>query len=251
MGRSAFVINLDPAAEATGYRVDHDLRELISVTDAMDELHLGPNGGLVFCMEYLVDNMEWLTEILEGYGDDDYLIFDCPGQLELYTHIPVMRRISSLLSSLGFNVVGVYLLDATFVTDAAKLMSGSMTAMAAMTHLELPHINVLTKCDLVPKEQYEQFLVPDPEFLVEELHKATRPRFRRLNEAIGEVLGEYNLVQYVPLDISSEDSLTYLLRQVDHALQYGEDMEPRMPKEMEADGAGDGNFVDWAEGGDR
>ena len=33
----------------------------------MDELKLGPNGGLVYCMEYLVDNIDWLEETL----DDD------------------------------------------------------------------------------------------------------------------------------------------------------------------------------------
>jgi len=33
--------------------VVEDVRDLISVCDVMDddELHMGPNGGLVFCME--------------------------------------------------------------------------------------------------------------------------------------------------------------------------------------------------------
>lgn len=29
-----------------------DVRELISLDDVMEELGLGPNGGLVYCMEY-------------------------------------------------------------------------------------------------------------------------------------------------------------------------------------------------------
>jgi len=38
--------------------------------------------GLLFCMEYLEENLEdWLSGELEGYGDDDYLVFDCPGQV--------------------------------------------------------------------------------------------------------------------------------------------------------------------------
>jgi hypothetical protein len=28
---------------------------------------------------YLLENSEWLEEELDGYGPDDYLIFDCPG----------------------------------------------------------------------------------------------------------------------------------------------------------------------------
>jgi hypothetical protein len=33
-------------------------------------------------MEYLEENLEeWMSAELEGYGDDDYLVFDCPGQV--------------------------------------------------------------------------------------------------------------------------------------------------------------------------
>jgi hypothetical protein len=32
-------------------------------------------------MEYMEDNLEeWLGEELEGYGEEDYLVFDCPGK---------------------------------------------------------------------------------------------------------------------------------------------------------------------------
>ena len=43
------------------------------------ELSFGPNGALVFCMEYLVQNLDWLHEQLSE-GEDDYFLFDCPGQ---------------------------------------------------------------------------------------------------------------------------------------------------------------------------
>jgi hypothetical protein len=58
-----------------------DIRELISVDDVMEEKELGPlgpNGALIFCMEYLVKNMGWLHEQLNE-GEDDYFLFDCPG----------------------------------------------------------------------------------------------------------------------------------------------------------------------------
>lgn len=32
-----------------------DIRELISLEDVMEELGLGPNGGLIYCMEYPPD----------------------------------------------------------------------------------------------------------------------------------------------------------------------------------------------------
>lgn len=42
-------------------------------------LRFGPNGGLVFCMEYFANNFDWLEESL-GHVDDDYVLFDCPGE---------------------------------------------------------------------------------------------------------------------------------------------------------------------------
>jgi GTPase SAR1 family protein len=59
-GRRAYVINLDPAVDTMDYEADIDLRELISVDDVMEQLEYGPNGALVFCMEYLTSNMDWL-----------------------------------------------------------------------------------------------------------------------------------------------------------------------------------------------
>lgn len=43
-----------------------------------DSLRFGPNGGLVFCMEYFANNFDWLESCL-GHVEDDYILFDCPG----------------------------------------------------------------------------------------------------------------------------------------------------------------------------
>lgn len=47
-----------------------------------DSLRFGPNGGLVFCMEYFANNFDWLEESL-GHVEDDYILFDCPGETEM------------------------------------------------------------------------------------------------------------------------------------------------------------------------
>lgn len=76
------IVNLDPAADEFAYPVSADIRELISLADVMEEMNLGPNGALLYCMEYLEDSLEdWLAEALEGYGEDDCLLFDCPGEV--------------------------------------------------------------------------------------------------------------------------------------------------------------------------
>ena len=99
------------------------MKELISLEDVMEEMELGPNGGLVFCMEYLIDNLDWLNEELEQLGNEAYVIFDCPGQIELFSHVPVMRTLVNELQRMDFAIAGVYLLDSQFMVDPSKYMS--------------------------------------------------------------------------------------------------------------------------------
>jgi GTPase SAR1 family protein len=248
-GRSCRVGNLDPAAEVFGYQVAFDVRDLISVDDVMSELGLGPNGGLLYSMEYLVDNLDWFSDELDTFAEDDYLLLDCPGQIELYTHVPVFKRIAQCLRERDWNVVVVYCVDSTFVSDASKFIAGNLTALSAMVQLELPHVNVLTKVDLLPnKDVLERFLSPNGEALAAELALSTPPRLRRMNIELCRLLDEYDMVAFLPLDVSDDDSIANLLQQVDNAMQYGEDLEPKEPREETNDNAGD--FATGEGGGD-
>eukprot|EP01083_Nonionella_stella_P055457 146307_1 len=231
IGRSVHVVNLDPAAEYFSYPISIDIRDLISIDDVSEELKLGPNGGLVFCMEYLVDNLEWLEEQIANY-EDDYLIFDCPGQIELYSHIPVMKRFADALVSWGYNICALYLVDALFMTDPSKFISGTLACLSAMIQMELPHISLLTKCDLLngkDKEEMEKFLDADMTALVHDLHRTTDPRFHSLNEALGSLVENFSMVSFLPFDITDETCLTVTLQHIDNAIQYGEDLEVKDP----------------------
>ena len=68
-------------------------------------------------MEYLSENMGWLEEQIADALDDDYYIFDCPGQIELYSHLPVMREVVDMLQSQDFRVAGVYCIDVNFIEE--------------------------------------------------------------------------------------------------------------------------------------
>ncbi|KFG52880.1 putative ATP binding protein [Toxoplasma gondii FOU] len=49
--------------------------------------------GLLYCLEYLLVNIDWLTEKLTRDFKDHYILLDCPGQVEVYTHHECMQRI--------------------------------------------------------------------------------------------------------------------------------------------------------------
>ena len=193
------------------------------------ELKFGPNGGLVFCLEFLLENINWLEEALDDV-EDDYILFDCPGQIELYTHLPVMKRFVDILQGWNFRTCGVFLVDSHFMVDGGKFISGSMVALSVMVNLEIPHINVLSKLDLLSKssrKQLDTFLHPDTRELTSSALMDGSGRYANLTEALGRVLDDYSLVKFFPLDISDEENLLDLLQVIDDKIQYGEDLEVR------------------------
>jgi hypothetical protein len=52
-------------------------------------------------------------------------------------------------------------------------------------------------------------------------------KWSRLTESICSLLDDYSMVGFVPLNINDEDSIAHVLTTVDHAIQYGEDLEVR------------------------
>lgn len=215
-----------------------DISDLVTVQDIMEELNYGPNGGLLYALEYLAENTDWLKEQL-GEFEEDYLIIDCPGQIELYTHIPVMNRIISDIQAWGYNVCALYLIDSQFMTDTSKFISASLMCLSAMLQFELPHLNIITKMDLLgskgESEDMEKFFQVDIRTLTAELNKSMRPDFKELNYAIANVVDDFNMVSYLPLNIKDDESVAAILYQIDTATQYGEAEEPKDPKDDDID----------------
>lgn len=243
--RTIEVVNLDPAAEHFEYQPVVDIRELIHVEDTMEdeELHFGPNGGLVFCIEYLAENSDWLHERL-GEQEDDYILFDCPGQIELYTHLTAMRKLIRMLQNWNFNVCSVFLVDVQFMTDGAKFLSGTMSALSVMVNLELPHLNILSKMDLLGKaarRQLDRFLDPDSHAIMGDIEGNSNrfnEKHRKLTEAIGKLIEDYSLVRFTPLNLKDQESISDVLITIDNILQYGEDLDVKT-KDFEEDEGND------------
>lgn len=258
MKRSISVVNLDPAAEHFDYQPVVDIRELITLDDAMEdeELHYGPNGGLVFCLEFLIENQEWLREQLcggsddeaEGEPDDDYILFDMPGQIELYTHLTMGKDLVKLLESWNFRLCTVFLVDSQFMVDGAKFLSGTMAALSVMANMEMPHVNVLSKMDLLSvteRNQLDKYLDPDPKALLGDVteESAWGRQYKKLSEAIGSLIEDFSLVRFFPLNVDDEESVQDLLLQIDNVIQYGEDADVKVrdfdPPEENSDDADD------------
>lgn len=186
---------------------------------------------ITFFYRYLVENAAWLQEKL-GDINDDYILFDCPGQIELYSHMTVMRRLITMLQNLNFHICGVFLIDSQFMVDGPKFLSGTVAALSVMVNLELPHVNILSKMDLLSKsarKQLDKYLEPDPHSLLADMENdPSNNRYRSLTEALGALIEDYSLVRFLPLNIKNEESIADIKLTIDNIIQYGEDDDVRV-----------------------
>jgi GTPase SAR1 family protein len=238
--------------------------EVVNLSSVMDECGLGPNGGLMYCMEYLEHHLDHVVELVKSrIQPTTYLLLDLPGQVELYTHCTCVQNIlGRLAKDLDLRLCMVNLIDAHYCADASKFISAALLSTTAMLRLELPAVNVLSKIDMISQygelpynldyftechelERLVPFLdgvggiagggeggdddfdVPlwydDPEY-VKARAKTRRSRFfqkrKRMHELLSEVVDDYGLLHYIPLDITDAASVGRVVAQVDRANGY-------------------------------
>ncbi|XP_027200895.1 GPN-loop GTPase 3 [Dermatophagoides pteronyssinus] len=230
--RTMYAVNLDPAAEVFNYNAIADIRQLIHVEDVMDDadLNFGPNGALVFAMEYLMNNLDWLTEKL-GTQEDDYVLFDTPGQIELVSHFGLMKTFAKYLESLDFRVCVVFLLDSQFISDMSKYFSSLIISLITLINLELPMVNLLTKIDKLPDDQkksLEDILEPSSDLVTNDqpcFQRNRNERFYRLSRAFAQIIDDYSLHKFLPISVLDEDLMNDVLLSIDNCIQWGEDNE--------------------------
>lgn len=166
--RNVKIVNLDPANEGIPYHCSANIADLITLEDAMESFDLGPNGGMIYCLEFLEKNVDWLVEALENSmaetldekeeknnekqspENTPYFLFDLPGQVELFTHHESLRNIiEAIQRRLDLRLSAVHLVDSYHCSDPSKFISVLFLSLSTMLRLELPHVNVLSKVDLM------------------------------------------------------------------------------------------------------
>ncbi|KAK0746562.1 hypothetical protein B0T18DRAFT_411906 [Schizothecium vesticola] len=229
IGRQCSVVNLDPANDHTNYPCALDIRDLVTLEEIMADDRLGPNGAILYALEELENNMEWLENGLKEIGED-YLLFDCPGQVELYTHHASLRNIIYRLQKLGFRLVAVHLSDSFCLTQPSLYISNILLALRAMLQMDLPHINIITKIDKVADydplpfnlDYYTE--VQDLNHLLPTLENETPAlrsgKFGRLNKAIADLVENFGLVSFEVLAVENKKSMMHILRVIDRAGGY-------------------------------
>jgi len=117
--------------------------------------------------------------------------------------------------------------------------------------LEIPHVNILSKMDLVKgqvgRRELKRFLDPDTSLLDDDpaddgVEEGTGDpqesqsmmrgsSFKRLNRAVAQLIDSFSMVSYLKLDVQDEDSVGSILSYIDDAIQYHEAQEPKEPND--------------------
>lgn len=234
IGRKLCIINLDPANDTLPYpNCALDIRNFITLEEIMEELNLGPNGGLMYALESIDDSgVELLLNKIKQLKNDlYYLIFDCPGQVELFTHHNSLFKIlNKIIKSNDLRLCVVSLIDSIYLTSPSQYVSVLLLSLRTMLQLSLPHINVISKIDLLKgygtlpfrldyytEVQDLKYLLP---YLEDESKSILGKRYVRLTEMIAEIVEDFNLVSFEVLAIEDKQSMINLLSVIDKANGY-------------------------------
>ncbi|KAE9408695.1 hypothetical protein BT96DRAFT_913829 [Gymnopus androsaceus JB14] len=257
--RPVHVVNLDPAAEdgwdsspdddyegplpSTSYETDPansnrgrspplSLPYPASISiSSLITLSSVQTGGMLYCMEYLEKNFDWLEEKLQELGQDIYVLFDLPGQVELSTNHDSLKRIIELLQSrCGFRLCTIHLVPSLSITSPSTYISSLLLSLRTMLQLELPHVNVLSKIDLVggyARKDMDFNLdfytdVQDLSYLENALENESggSGRFTALNKTLISIIEDYSLVGFETLAVEDKQSMLHLTNVIDRATGY-------------------------------
>ncbi|HDM24981.1 MAG TPA: GTPase [Thermoplasmatales archaeon] len=189
-GLDCIIVNLDPGAESLPYSADVDVRDWISLKEIMKEYGLGPNGAQIACADMLALNTGDIKTSIEGFKTD-YVLLDTPGQLELFVFREAGKYMVDHLNRK--RSVLVYLLDPLLAKEPSGFISQLLLSVSTHFRLGVPQINVLSKADLLTREQVERIekWSEDSSMLYEDVQREEASVYRELSENLFKLLNEF------------------------------------------------------------
>jgi len=148
-------VNLDPGALDLPYEPDVDVRSYVTVVDVMERYGLGPNGAMIAAADMIATYVKELEVELEAL-EPDLAIVDTPGQMEVFAFRPsglfIVENLTRWPKAL------VYLFDACFSREPGNFVANIFLASAVYHRFFVPQAHVLTKCDLVEREDVKKMV---------------------------------------------------------------------------------------------
>jgi len=148
-GYSALAVNLDPGIEAPAYEPDVDVRDWVVLHEIMEQFGLGPNGAQVAAADMMAIQAPDIWRSVESM-DADYVLYDAPGQLELFAFRASSRK---LVEALGASrPMLAYLYDPMLVSTPNGLVSSMLLGATVHFRLDVPMVSLLSKVDVLKED---------------------------------------------------------------------------------------------------
>ncbi len=151
-GYRAIGVNLDPGVEVLSFEADVDVREWVTLGQVMEEFNLGPNGAQVAAADMMAMMVMDISEAIDSL-EADYVLYDAPGQLELFAFRSSSKRLIQVLG--GSRPALAYLFDPMLVRTANGFVTSLLLASTVQFRFDVPMVNVLSKVDLLSEEERE------------------------------------------------------------------------------------------------
>jgi GPN-loop GTPase len=225
-GYDATVVNLDPGLEGDELAPDVDIREWVRLADLQDEYGLGPNGAQIAAADMIALKVFEVKQVI-AENSSDYLLFDTPGQVELFAFREASRAIVEALG--GDRAMISFLFDPALARTASGFVSLLLLSATVEFRFRLPMANVLSKSDALTPEQLAEVIAwaEEPGRLSDAVESGARTPdvqlstelFRAL-EAVGPMGG------LLPTSAKERTGLEEFYRECQRILAGGEDLEP-------------------------
>ncbi|KAI9347699.1 hypothetical protein BDR26DRAFT_799509 [Obelidium mucronatum] len=232
--KTPYVVNLDPAVGKLPFGCNIDIQDVVNYKQVMKQYGLGPNGGIITSLNLFTTKFDQVLDLISKRSKElDYVVFDTPGQIEIFTWSASGQIITDTLATLHPTVLA-YVIDTPRSTSPATFVSNMMYALSILYKTKLPMILVFNKCDVVDAGFAREWMTDFEVFQAAVREDEESGYMSSLVGSMGLVLEEfYNALKVVSVSAVTGAGMDDFFKAVDEAVEeYHTDYKPAMEKKL-------------------
>ena len=222
-GATVASVNLDPGVQELPYEPDIDIRDFVDISTVMQNYQLGPNGALIMAADLVATRINDIQESLDSINPD-YVIFDTPGQIELFAYRNSGPYIVDNLQSEAKTML--FLFDSTLVATPSNFVSIALLGASIRLRLKVPQISILSRSDLLGPNLKKVLTWSSNQYKLEEALRQESKFTYEIDSLILRDLSRSGMAyELYPVSSTSREGLLDLSAAITRQLNLGEESE--------------------------